>query len=175
MGNFYSIGDRPLRVAVPGYSELYIAEIDTTYYIAQNGYKIIDIISSEEGFEKSIPFWFLYAKPQFSTTSGGWSILFRIQERVGDQVVAECNVAGASIQLAGSFIIQCNEVTITPQQWQPSDKARFVDALKSVVVRSRYEGETLRKQVLVARIDNQTGTGGNFTYQHKIAVVRTRS
>jgi len=175
MGNFYSIGDRPLRVAVPGYSELYIAEIDTTYYIAQNGYRNIGIISSEEGFEKSIPFWFLYVDPQFSATSGGWSILFRFQERVGGQVVAEYDVAGASMQLAASFIIQCNEVAVTPQQYQPSDKVRFVEALKSVVVRSRYEGETLRKQVLVARIDNQTDKGGDFRCQYKLGIVRTRS
>jgi hypothetical protein len=174
VGNFYNIGQRPLRVAVPGYSELSIASVNTTYNIPQNGYVTVTLITSEEGFEKSIPFWFVYARPTFSVSSGGWSILFRLEELEGGTVVATYDIAGASMNLGATFTIQCNEVVVTPNQWQPSDKARFVSALAAAVIRSRYEGATLRRQRIVARIDNGTNAGGNFSYQHNLGVLKTR-
>jgi hypothetical protein len=100
--------------------------------------------------------------------------LFQLQELERNTVVATYDIAGASMNLAASFIIQCNEVVITPNQWQPSDKARFVSVLASATVRSRYEGNTLRRQRIIARIDNGTNTGGNFSYQHNLGVMKTR-
>ena len=174
MGNFYIIGERPLRVAVPGYSELSISSLEATYNIPRNGHVIVPIITSEEGFEKSIPYWYLQANPTFLPSSGGWLIYFLLQELQGGTVVATYEIAKASFNLGATFSIQCNDVVGTPALWFPSDRARFVSAIASAVIRSRYEGDSVRRQRIAARIDNGTNTGGNFFYQHTLGVLKTR-